>query len=69
MKVLQILSFSLIILVSSCYHPHSTVKAVPVIGQLKVGFDIDDTVLFSRDNFLKAPHMSEDPDHLGGRAI
>lgn len=34
------------------------------LGQLKVGFDIDDTVLFSRDNFLIAPHLSDDPDHL-----
>lgn len=64
MKILQVLSISLIILVSSCHHPHATVKAIPVIGQLKVGFDIDDTVLFSRDNFLKAPHMSDDPDNI-----
>ena len=32
--------------------------------RLRVGFDIDDTILFSRDNFLEAPHHSDDPDHL-----
>lgn len=33
-------------------------------GILKVGFDIDDTIVFSRDNFLIAPHLSDDPDHV-----
>jgi len=52
------------VIIVSCISPETTDPAKPVLGQLKVGFDIDDTVLFSRENFLVAPHMSDDPDHV-----
>ena len=53
----------LALLLSACQvAPEAPSAQIP--GLLKVGFDIDDTVLFSRDNFLKAPHLSDDPDHV-----
>lgn len=54
--------FATVFLIGCQLQPGHTVRPEP--GRLKVGFDIDDTVLFSRDTFLKAPHMSDDPDHL-----
>ena len=53
-----------VLLLTACVAPEVMSDPQPILGQLKVGFDIDDTVLFSRDNFLNAPHMSDDPDHL-----
>ncbi len=65
MRSIQLILTSLLLLIFSCNSPQAiSTPTTPVLGQLKVGFDIDDTVLFSRDNFLKAPHMSDDPDHL-----
>jgi len=65
MKHSQILVLSLVLLITAC----QTSKPDPlpqqqIKGQLKVGFDVDDTILFSRENFLIAPHLSEDPDHI-----
>ncbi|MCF6237215.1 MAG: hypothetical protein L3J79_00110 [Candidatus Marinimicrobia bacterium] len=64
MRTIQLFSFSLILFITAC-HPVKT-PATPerILGQLKVGFDIDDTVVFSRDNFLIAPQMSDDPDQI-----
>ena len=64
MRPYQIITVSLLFILNACTISTPPVIAEPVKGQLKVGFDIDDTVLFSRDNFLIAPHMSDDPDHL-----
>ncbi len=64
MRYLQILNFTLLLTLIACAVPENTRQLEPQVGKLKVGFDIDDTVLFSRDNFLLAPHMSDDPDHL-----
>ena len=64
MRSLKLVILSVIIVVTACVPPEVSKTAAPVLGQLKVGFDIDDTILFSRDNFLKAPHMSDDPDHV-----
>ncbi len=64
MKFRNILILTTTLFISTCATPDAMSDPQPVIGQLKVGFDIDDTVLFSRDNFLKAQQMSEDPAHL-----
>ncbi|MCF7807437.1 MAG: hypothetical protein K9M49_07200 [Candidatus Marinimicrobia bacterium] len=53
-----------ILLITACSPTPALVKVEQQKGQLKVGFDIDDTILFTRDNFLKAPALSDDPDHL-----
>lgn len=62
----SLLSLTLLVLLIStgCVPPEMAPSKPPVLGKLKVGFDIDDTILFSRDNFLKAPHMSDDPDNV-----
>ena len=52
------------LMISSCTTETVAVKTGIPKGQLKVGFDIDDTVVFSRDNFLEAPSLSDDPNHL-----
>ncbi|NQV42929.1 MAG: hypothetical protein HQ506_11300 [Candidatus Marinimicrobia bacterium] len=64
MKLINILVLTATLFVSACVTPGVMSDPQPVLGQLKVGFDIDDTVLFSRDNFLKAQQMSDDPAHL-----
>ena len=64
MRYLQIISVSFILIVTACQPVGPSVKPERAVGKLKVGFDVDDTILFSRDNFLKAPHLSNDPDHL-----
>ena len=64
MRIFNFAVLSVIILFTACVSPEGSKAGSPVPGQLKVGFDIDDTVLFSRDNFLKAPHKSDDPDHV-----
>lgn len=64
MRILNILILGTLLLISSCNVQEAPKPQDPVIGQLKVGFDIDDTILFSRDNFIKAPHSSDDPDHV-----
>ena len=64
MRFMNVLILTLTIFISACNTPEVISDSQPVLGQLKVGFDIDDTILFSRDNFLKAPQMSDDPDHL-----
>ncbi len=64
MRSIQLLSFSLVLIIAACQPANTNTVPERVPGQLKVGFDVDDTILFSRDNFLKAPHMSDDPDHL-----
>lgn len=61
---MYLLVITIALFLSACTTPEVTGDPQPVLGQLKVGFDIDDTVLFSRDNFLKAPHMSDDPDQV-----
>lgn len=55
---------TLILVVNACTSSSPAVDTQRVKGQLKVGFDIDDTILFTRDNFLDAPSLSDDPDHL-----
>ncbi len=65
MRKNKLIVLSVVMIFTACISPQASKTSEPVVGQLKVGFDIDDTVLFSRDNFLKAPHMSDDPDHLG----
>lgn len=64
MRIIKITCLSLALVLTACQPVQPTAVHEKVKGQLKVGFDIDDTVLFSRDNFLKAPQMSSDPDHL-----
>ncbi|MBT4993778.1 MAG: hypothetical protein HOM93_10215, partial [Candidatus Marinimicrobia bacterium] len=64
MRSFKLVILSVIIVFTACVSPEVSKTEAPVLGQLKVGFDIDDTILFSRDNFLKAPHMSDDPDHV-----
>ena len=64
MKYLQIVTICLFVFLGACHSPGQLNKNVLENGQLRVGFDVDDTILFSRDNFLKAPHMSDDPDHV-----
>ncbi|NQV15408.1 hypothetical protein HQ531_08120 [bacterium] len=64
MKYVQVFVISLVLIFSACNSSKTDTLPEKVLGKLKVGFDIDDTVLFSRDNFLVAPHMSDDPDHL-----
>jgi len=64
MRFLNVLFMCAVLSLSACVSPDVPTSSQPEPGQLKVGFDIDDTVLFSRDNFLKAPHMGEDPDHV-----
>ncbi len=64
MRSINLLVLTVTVLLTACTTPKVSSDPKPVLGQLKVGFDIDDTVLFSRDNFLKAPHMSDDPDHV-----
>ncbi len=64
MRLLNFVVLSVVVVFASCVSPEVSKTTPPVPGQLKVGFDIDDTILFSRDNFLKAPHSSEDPDHV-----
>jgi len=63
MKAINLLFTLSLIILQGCNSQPERLDDLGV-GRLKVGFDIDDTVLFSRDNFLKAPHMSDDPDHL-----
>jgi len=58
------IGLSLLFLLISCAGQSGTEHKPSVPGILKVGFDIDDTVLFSRDNFLKAPKDGEDPDQV-----
>jgi acid phosphatase class B len=64
MKSFNLLVLMVTVFLIACAPQEVPSDPPPVIGQLKVGFDIDDTILFSRDNFLKAPHMSDDPDHV-----
>lgn len=65
MKIIKVVILGLtIVFLTACNQSRMSGASAPVIGQLKVGFDVDDTILFSRDNFLKAPHLSDDPDHL-----
>ncbi|MCF7827324.1 MAG: hypothetical protein K9N29_11825 [Candidatus Marinimicrobia bacterium] len=64
MKLNNLVMMGVLLVFTSCISPEVSETAAPVPGKLKVGFDIDDTVLFSRDNFLKAPHLSNDPDHI-----
>jgi acid phosphatase class B len=62
MNLLKRSPLIVLIIIGGCQieeKPQASVK-----GQLRIGFDIDDTILFSRDTFIKAPHMSDDPDHL-----
>ena len=63
-RLIQTIVLSFIFVISACYSPQTGVPTPGAPGQLRVGFDVDDTILFSRDNFLVAPHMSDDPDHL-----
>jgi len=64
MRLLQFSVITALLVLSSCYSPETSAKPDPVVGQLRVGFDIDDTVLFSRDNFLIAPKDSTNSDHI-----
>lgn len=64
MKMIQIFTVSLLLLLSACKPVQTTAAPEKVIGQLKIGFDIDDTVLFSRDNFIIAQDMSDTPGKL-----
>ena len=64
MRSINLLVLTVTVLLTACVTPEASSVPQPVLGQLKVGFDIDDTILFSRDNFLKAPHMSDNPDHI-----
>ena len=48
----------------TCQPNGSTETEKATIGQLRVGFDIDDTIVFSRDNFQNAQKLSEDPGQL-----
>ena len=64
MKYLQMFTLGLILFLSACHSPDQLNSSTHESGKLRVGFDVDDTILFSRDNFLKAPHMSTDPDHV-----
>jgi len=64
MKFNNLVMMLVLVVFTSCISPELSEKTTSVPGQLKVGFDIDDTVLFSRDNFLKAPHLSSDPDNV-----
>jgi len=64
MKYYQIIYLSLLLLLTACQTTGPNPLPQEILGQLRVGFDIDDTILFSRDNFLIAPHMSDDPDHI-----
>lgn len=64
MRLIQITIISVSLIIVACHSPKTPPVHERVIGQLKIGFDIDDTVLFSRDNFLLAPHISDDPYHL-----
>ena len=45
--------------------PHCFVFLFSESGQLNVGFDIDDTVLFSRDVFLNIPNDKREPIDYG----
>ena len=56
-----ILSFLFVVACQVAPEPPAT---TPLPQHLRIGFDIDDTILFSRDNFLKAPHSDANPDHL-----
>ena len=64
MRLIKLIVLTATVFISACVTPEAKIEPQPVLGQLKVGFDIDDTVLFSRDNFLKAQQLSDDPDHL-----
>jgi len=64
MKLFHLGLLAIALALAACQAPHAMTVAQPLKTHLKVGFDIDDTVLFSRDNFLQAPHQSSDPDHL-----
>jgi acid phosphatase class B len=64
MRSIKLSVIAVTILMSTCATPVVVNHPQSVPGQLKVGFDIDDTILFSRDTFLKAPHMSDDPDQV-----
>lgn len=64
MRSLSIVWLLTLLMLANCTDQETPDIKEPVLGQLKVGFDIDDTVLFSRDNFLKAPHSSDDPDQV-----
>ncbi len=64
MRALQVLIIMTSLLLSSCLLTPVTTEPETVVGQLKVGFDIDDTILFSRDNFQKAPKDSTNSDHI-----
>ena len=64
MKIIRIISMSLILVLVACHHPKISTEPQDVLGKLKVGFDIDDTIVLSRDNFLKAPKSIENPGHV-----
>ncbi len=64
MKSVQIIIISFVLLLTACHHPKYTASPEKIVGQLRVGFDVDDTILFSRDNFLKALSLSDDSGHL-----
>ncbi len=64
MRFFKCVGLSVIIVFTACVSPEASPKVAPALGQLKVGFDIDDTILFSRETFLKAPHTSDNPDHV-----
>jgi len=64
MRTVPFLILGVVFMTTACMPPDLSLSKNPVLGKLRVGFDIDDTILFSRDNFLKAPHMSEDPDNV-----
>ncbi|MCF7796771.1 MAG: hypothetical protein K9N11_03790 [Lentisphaeria bacterium] len=42
----------------------TTLQSDNTLGRLVVGFDIDDTILYSEDNFLAVPPNPADPAHL-----
>ncbi len=52
------------LIITGCHPVKTSAAPEKVLGQLKVGFDIDDTILLSRENFLKAPPSSDNPDHV-----
>ncbi|MCF7823254.1 MAG: hypothetical protein K9N35_03695 [Candidatus Marinimicrobia bacterium] len=64
MKYLQFTALSFILVLSACQSTAPDPLPKKIVGQLKVGFDVDDTILFSRENFILAPHLSDDPDHV-----
>jgi acid phosphatase class B len=67
MKLHKLTILVLVLIITNCtLKPIAGIEKInsPEVGILRIGFDIDDTVLFSKLNFEKAPKSNDNSDHV-----